>query len=171
MRVLEVIDRLRANAEVFDALTRGVSDEQARWKPSPDEWSVLEVVNHLADEEVEDFRLRLELTLQRPGDPWPPIDPPGWAVERRYNKRELGESVERFLTRRERSLRWLSTLEDPDWSRSYEHPSVGAISAADLLASWVGHDFIHIRQLNRLHRQYLDQELLPDASMGYAGPW
>lgn len=171
MDVHSVFDRLRANAQVFDALTRGVSDEQARWKPSPQEWSILEVVNHLADEEVEDFRLRVDLTLHRPGEAWPPIEPQAWAVERRYNRRELGESVERFLARRERSLTWLGSLERPIWTNRYEHPRLGALNAGDLIVSWLAHDFIHIRQLNRLHRQYLVSELFSESSADYAGPW
>ena len=66
MRVHDIIERLRANVDVFDALTRGVSDEQSRWKRATGQWSILEMVNHLADEEVEDFRHRLDLTLHRP---------------------------------------------------------------------------------------------------------
>ena len=75
MRLHDIIERLRANVDVFDALTRGVSEEQSRWKPATDQWSILEVVNHLADEEVEDFRHRLDLTLHRPGEHWPPSLP------------------------------------------------------------------------------------------------
>ena len=60
-------DRLAANADAFAALVDGVSDEQARWQPEPTQWSILEVVNHLADEEVEDFRRRMETTLLHPG--------------------------------------------------------------------------------------------------------
>ena len=170
MRVHDIIERLRANADVFDALTRGVSEEQARWKPSEDEWSVLEVVNHLADEEVEDFRHRIDLTLHRPGEPWPPIDPGAWSRDRQYNTRELGESVERLLARRARSLRWLEALDQPDWSLVYDHPTAGPLPAGDVLTSWVAHDFIHARQLNRLHRQYLLAEL-SGYSPDYAGSW
>ena len=39
--------RLEANADVFRALVSGVGDGQARWKPEPDQWSILEVVAHL----------------------------------------------------------------------------------------------------------------------------
>lgn len=170
MRVHDMFDRLRANAGVFDALTRGVSDEQARWKPSSDQWSIIEVVNHLADEEVEDFRHRIDLTLHRPGESWPEIDPFAWATDRQYSKRELGESIERFMNRRERSLKWLEALDQPDWSRGYAHPTQGRLTAGDVMTSWVAHDFIHIRQINRLHRQYLTTELSPH-SPGYAGPW
>ena len=166
-----LFDRLRANAHVVDALTRGVSDEQARWKPTAEEWSILEVVNHLADEEVEDFRLRLDLTLHRPGEAWPAIDPKAWATERRYNSRDLVESTETFQSRRARSLKWLTGLERPDWTNSSEHERLGKLSAGDLMVSWVSHDLIHIRQLNRLHRQYLVIEAFAEQSPDYAGPW
>ncbi len=167
----DLIRRLETNALMFDALTRGVSEEQARWRPEPGSWTLLEVVNHLADEEVEDFRQRVDLTLHRPDEPWPPIDPAAWVVERRYNERALAESVERLLARRDRSLRWLGRLERPDWSRSYTHPPHQGMRASDLLASWVAHDYIHIRQLVRLHRDYMVRCLAPDLETGYAGRW
>lgn len=170
MQIHAVINRLRANAAVFDALTRDVSEEQARWKPDARQWSVLEVVNHLADEEVEDFRSRLDLTLHRPGTPWPVIDPEHWAVERHYNRRNLRESVESFMSRRDRSARWLESLHQPEWTLSYEHPKAGGISAGDLLAAWLAHDYLHIRQLSRLHRQYVQERVAP-FSVDYAGPW
>ena len=169
LRFQALRDRLRAHADVFSGLVRGVGAEQARWKPDPAQWSILEVVNHLADEEVEDFRARLDATLHRPGE-WPPIDPQGWPASRRYDDRDIGESLERFLGARADSLAWLSALADPDWTLAYQHPSIGPISAGDLLTSWVAHDHIHIRQLNRLHRDWLLASL-SDHSPRYAGRW
>lgn len=165
-----LVSRLRENAAVLAAQVRGVDPSQARWKPAPEAWSILEVVNHLADEEARDFRTRLDLTLHRPGTPWPPIDPPAWAVEERYNERDLAESIARFEEERARSLAWLSGLEDPQWDRSYEHARMGTLSAGDLLTSWVGHDLIHVRQINRLHRAYLLAEVSPYRA-DYAGTW
>ncbi len=162
-------DRLRAHADVFAALVAGVNAEQARWKPDPAQWSILEVVCHLGDEEVEDFRARLDAALHHPGS-WPPIDPQGWPASRRYNERDLAESLERFLGARADSLVWLDGLVEPDWSRAYQHPSIGPISAGDLLTSWVAHDHIHIRQINRLHRDWLVHSL-SDHSPRYAGRW
>lgn len=165
-----MIGRLRANAEVLAALAVGVGGRQACWKPAPDAWSILEVVTHLADEEVEDFRTRLDLTLNRPGAPWPPIDPQGWVTARAYNEGELAVSLDRFLSARRDSLAWLGGLPSPDWSLAYDHPKAGRITAGDLLTSWVAHDHIHIRQLNRLHREYLVAELSGHAP-DYAGQW
>ena len=44
------------------------------------------------------------------------------------------------------------------------------LGEGSVLTAWVAHDFIHVHQLNRLHRQYLTSEL-SDHSLDYAGPW
>lgn len=170
MRLDDLGARLRANADVIVALGVGVDDEQARWRPDPAQWSMLEVVNHLADEEVDDFRTRLDLTLHRPEEAWPRIDPQKWVVERAYQQCDLRESVERFRARRAETLAWLEGLAAPEWDRAHQHPRFGPIRAGDLMISWVAHDHIHIRQLNRLHREFLAASL-PGNSPAYAGTW
>jgi len=123
------------------------------------------------DEEIRDFRRRIEITLRDPGEAWPPIDPERWAVDEAYNERSLGTSVSQFLHEREASIAWLGGLRAAVWDRAHEHPRMGTIRAGDLLSSWVAHDFIHIRQINRLHREYLVEAVLPEYSSDYAGKW
>lgn len=163
------IDRLEKNRGVFDGLVRGVSLEQARWKPAPDKWSILEVVNHLYDEEKEDFRQRLELLLADPSQPFPPIDPRNWPTTRAYNERELDASLDNFVAEREKSIAWLKQLSAPNWENTNEGPN-GKLSAGDMLASWMAHDFLHIRQLARIHWQYVNAIAEPYQT-AYAGPW
>ncbi len=170
LTVQEAVTCLSSSADAIRSLAHAVPPEQAVWKPAPEKWSTLEVINHLADEEVEDFRTRLDLVLHRPREPLPPIDPEGWVVARAYNQRDLAESLARFLEERQRSLAWLGTLSSPDWERSYEHPRAGPLTAGTLLGSWLAHDLLHIRQLARLHYQYLAQQVHPH-SLGYAGEW
>ena len=163
------IDRLAKNRGVFDSLVRGISLEQARWKPSPDMWSMLEVINHLYDEEREDFRQRLELVLDDPNKAWPRIDPRNWVITRAYNEKDLNTSLNNFFTEREKSLVWLKRLSAPNWENENEGPN-GLLSAGDLLASWLAHDFLHIRQLARLHWQYVGMIAEPYQTT-YGGPW
>jgi DinB superfamily len=163
------IDRFSKNRDVFTALVRDISPEQARWKPEPDKWSILEVVNHLYDEEREDFRQRLELVLADPLQPWPPIDPRAWVTSRNYLSRELGESLKNFLAEREKSVTWLRQISTPNWANSKDGPN-GTLSGGDLLASWLAHDFLHIRQITRLQWQYVAFLSAPYQTT-YAGPW
>ena len=163
-------DRLSANAEAISMLLHAVSPEQAIWHPEPGQWCMLEVINHLADEEAEDFRCRLELLLTRPGEAWPPIDPTGWPAERGYRERRLDESLARFRKERERSVVWLRALTTPDLDATYQHPSIGAIRAGDLLTAWLAHDLIHVRQITRLHYRWLELAAAPFRP-DYAGPF
>jgi hypothetical protein len=165
-----VLARFENQAGTIERLARGVDAEQARWKPAPDEWSILEVINHLYDEERLDFRQRLDLLLHQPGAPWPAIDPVGWVTERAYNTRQLPASLDAFLDERQGSLAWLRELDAPDWAAYREHPQAGRLSAGDLLFSWLAHDLLHIRQLAQLHWQYVSLQAEP-YGVDYAGAW
>ena len=163
------LTRLSSSAETIASLARAVSDVQARWKPSPEAWSVLEVICHLYDEEREDFRTRVDFTLHKPDADWPPINPVGWVTERGYNQRDPAASLEAFLSERRKSLAWLRSLQNPTWESTHTSPR-GSMRAGDVLAAWVAHDHLHIRQLNQLHWQYLSQDVAP-VSLEYAGGW
>jgi len=169
MNLSYCIERLSTNVNIIAGLAHNLSAEQARWRPQPDKWSVLEVINHLYDEEREDFRARLDMLLHQPEKPWTPIDPPKWAIERAYNQRDMGQSLESFLRERSISIKWLISLDNPQFENKYEHPK-GVISAGDLLASWVAHDLLHIKQLARLHWEYLNS-VSPPYRTEYAGKW
>jgi hypothetical protein len=140
------------------------------WRPEPGKWSMVEVVCHLADEDRDDFRRRLDLTLHRPGTPWPPNDPAGWVTERGYASRSLPDALADFLAERERSVAWLSALGAADLSAAYQHPRVGPVHVGDLLLSWLNHDLLHLRQLTRLEFAWNDSAWQPYSSR-YAGEW
>lgn len=160
---------LAINRDRVAALARGVPEDQARWKPNEESWSVLEVVSHLADEEEFDFPVRLKIILEDDEKIWPEIDPAGWVVERAYNQGDLYQSLNRYVNLRNEWLAWLDTLENPDWDALYEAP-FGEIKAGDMFVSWVTHDLLHLRQLIELQRRYLEEQAKP-YRMDYAGEW
>lgn len=126
-------------------------------------------MNHLLDEEREDFRVRLDVILHRPHDPWPPIDPMGWVKERQYNRRELTATRESFVVEREKSLAWLATLTTADWETVAPAPW-GKIRAGDMLTAWIAHDMLHMRQLVELHWAWHVRHAHPFVTR-YAGEW
>ena len=165
-----LIEQLALGGKRTAALVAGVSPDQARWRPAPEAWSLLEVVNHLWDEEREDFRIRLNLILHDPLAAWPPIDPGGWVTARDYNGRELAASLQGFLAERAASLAWLRGLAAPDWDATVETPWGWRITAGDMLAAWAGHDVLHLRQLVELHWAHTAQLAAPRTTI-YAGEW
>ena len=67
MNVDFCVTQLGHNAGRILDLVQHVSQEQASWKPDPGTWSILEVINHLYDEERLDFRARLDSLLHEAG--------------------------------------------------------------------------------------------------------
>jgi hypothetical protein len=165
------IARLRANGRAFESLLDDVSPEQARWRPAPGQWSLLEVVCHLGDEEREDFRVRLDLTLRTPEVDWPPIDPEGWVTSRGYSKKDFAAERRSFLDARRSSIEWLHTLESPDWTRTHRHRAGWTIDAGSLLAAWLDHDLIHLRQILKLHHGWLVATSSPHVTTYAGGTW
>lgn len=160
--------QMENSAQAIRALAEGVPDDQARWNPEPDAWSILDVVNHLAYEETHDFRDRLDLVLHRPQEDWPRMDP-ARGVTDRSRQRELGRALETFLARREESLAWLKTLEPSNWDAAHEAP-FGQIKTGDILVAWAAHDLLHLRQLIELRYQLLARQAEP-YDLRYAGRW
>lgn len=163
-----IIVRLDQNIAIVTGLVEGLILERARWKPSADKWSILEIINHLADEEVEDFRTRLNLTLHHPTQEWPAIVPENWVIERAYNTQEFTTSLQRFVVARQASVAWLQNLPTPEWRTATDMPGRPSMQAGTLLACWLAHDWLHIRQMTNLHYAYLEHHMHP-FSLSYAG--
>lgn len=169
MNVDGLFQELAANGEIVRALLIGLTPEEARARPDPESWSALEIVCHLVDEEREDFRQRLDLILHHSEQEWPPIDPEGWAIDRGYNDRDLADMLVRFEAERHASLAWLNGLVAPDWQSQHVSP-FGTMRAGDMLASWVAHDQLHLRQLVGLRRARAVR-LAEPYSLEYGGQW
>ena len=170
MDTARLIESLERFGNLLPAVVQEVGFADARWRPPNGAWSVLEVVCHLADEEIEDFRARLESTLRDPGEAWKANDPEAWAVDRRYNEQNLKEMLARFTTERRQSVAWLRTLAEPDFSRTYQHPKLGPIRAGDIMVSWAAHDMLHLRQIAKRLFQMAQRDG-QGFSTAYAGEW
>lgn len=165
----QIVSQLRANSGVFLAMLGNVDNRLQRWRPQDGKWCLLEVVCHLLDEEKEDFRARTRLALNRGHGILNSINPVDWVKERDYYGQDYPAKLQAFLEERERSLSWLESLENPDWSAAFEHKQLGRMTAFKMLANWLAHDYHHIRQINRIKYSWLKQHSGEDLS--YAGDW
>jgi hypothetical protein len=169
LNIQDIIRQLTSNAEAINALVRSVSEEQARWKPDAESWSLGEVMGHIYNEERVDFRPHLKGLLSDPSQPWEAFNQP-WVAVADYHQALAG-----FIAERQASIAWLRTLETPDWNVTAQMtfgPSntMMALSAGDVLVSWVEHDYLHIRQINELLHAWNSRQAAP-YSVDYAGGW
>jgi hypothetical protein len=159
----DVIEQLTRSRDVLALMLAGFRTEDAAWKPDPDRWSALEIVNHLADIENEDFQTDLYIIFYRPDDPWPSFDIIEWVTERRYNERNFPESVNRFLSERNESIKRLKSLKglDQDAVHSGNGFRNTPLKVGDILASWIAHDLFHLRQIALLQWDLLRRRSEP----------
>ena len=144
--LLEARRELGRLPAVLDALLAGLDEAGARTRPVPAEWSPVEILCHLRDEETEDFGARLRVIVDGARE-FAPIDPERWAEERRYRDASLPVVLEALRVRRQDSLDLLATVAPDTLTGSRPHRRLGRLSGLDLLAAWVAHDRIHLAQL------------------------
>lgn len=169
MKFTELYQELANSTEIIRALTANILQDEARIKPSPEAWSMLEVICHLYDEEREDFREHLDFILHRQHKEWHQIDPQGWVASRKYNEQDFVEMQMKFFEERGKSLDWLIDLSEVDWDITYTS-EYGSVPAGEMFAAWVAHDNLHIRQLVELKRFHIGRITQP-YGIGYAGDW
>lgn len=162
--------RLAAGGNAITSLLDATQPGEERYSPAPDRWSLVEIVNHLADEEANDFRARLRSVVEDPGRDWSFFNPSSGVEDGSYASRDFGESVARWRRERAASLAWLDGLEEIDPAVRYAgaRADEAGVCAGDLMSSWIAHDYFHLRQIARLRWDYLASDESP-WSPGYAG--
>ncbi len=153
---------------LLDALLADLDEVTWRDRPAPAEWAPVEIVCHLRDEETEDFGARLRVVLE--GQPtFAPIDPEGWAAERRYREADPRAALQTLHERRAASLAFLDAVSPDRLLRSVRRPRAGALSGLDLLVAWVAHDRLHLTQLAGTLARLWARRWAP-LQADYAGP-
>ena len=166
--VQAIVRQLAANAETIRALVQALSDEQAEWQPNPETWSIAQVMEHLYNEERIDFRQHLKEMLHDPPQPW------GAFHDEYISMPNCRQALDAFLAEREASITWLEGLDSPDWDLTIQATFVDetiTLSAGDILASWVDHDWAHLRQMIKLLHAWLEKETAPYSTMYGGGSW
>lgn len=144
--LVEACRELERLPAVLGALLAGLDEVSARTRPAPGEWSPVEILYHLRDEETEDFGARLRIIVDGAGE-FAPIAPERWAVERRYREASLADAMEALRARRRASLDLLASVSPEALTGSRPHRRLGRLSGLDILSAWVAHDRIHLAQL------------------------
>lgn len=146
MRPLAV---LAATANKLDRLIAGISATELRRRPAPEQWSVNEIVAHLADAEIA-TAFRIRLIVAAPGSTVVVYDQNQWVLSGHNDKRSPQNSLEVFRALRQGNLALLETLMPEQWTQYVIHSEPGQESIHRIVCTFAGHDIKHLKQIERI---------------------
>ncbi len=159
-RAIEILERTPAT---FAALLGGLPDAWTLPNEGPDTFSAFDNLGHLIHGERTDWIPRARLILaQGANRRFEPYD--RFAQYRESEGKTTAQLLDEFARLRAENLTTLRgwRLGPGELALEGEHPALGAVTLAQLLATWVAHDLGHIAQTTRvMAKQYRDA----------VGPW
>jgi hypothetical protein len=118
----------------------GLTDEALRMRPSEDEWSIIEVLAHLAD--VDRHWLAQALAIRdKPAHVFVHFDDARWRAEHAEVRREALTDIEQKMRAAHSAvLRTLAHLSVGDLSRAGKHPRGTPYTVRDVFLRYPAHD-------------------------------
>jgi len=147
---LPCLNLLAATHEILCGLMIELTDEDARWKPAPERFSVAEVLAHLSHSEGHCYRMRLDRFMAEARPEFEPDDAQMYLEL--YRDADPEEAFDDFKDQRKTNIEFLRDLPDGAGDRVALHRELGEITLAQMLNEWALHDLGHIRQIAELVR-------------------
>jgi hypothetical protein len=147
---LPCLDLLEATPAILRGLMAEISDEDARWKPTADRFSIAEVLSHLSHSEGHCYRYRLDRFL---AEDMPEFESDDAQMHLDvYRNADPEEDFSHFEDQRDTNLELLRGLPAEAGHRKARHLAAGEITLSNMLHEWALHDLGHIRQVAELIR-------------------
>jgi hypothetical protein len=147
---LPCLELLDATPDVLRGLMSELSEEDARWKPADDRFSVAEVLAHLSHSEGHCYRMRLDRFLSEERPEFEPDDAQMYLDL--YRNADPEDAFDHFEEQRESNVDYLRELPASAGERRAIHKEYGEITLSQMLHEWALHDLGHIRQIAELVR-------------------
>jgi len=135
--------------DTVEKLTKGLDEATLRKPEREGKWSMVHIVQHLADAEmVYAFRYRMILAHDTPD--LAGYDQDAFASRLHYDEANLHDALEMLRVIRRENLRILRSLTDDERRRGSMHAERGFETLDRLLHLHAAHDIVHTRQLERV---------------------
>ena len=142
--------------EVLMALPDGVeeritdlTDEELRLPEAPGKWSVIEIVQHLADSDLV-WAYRLRTVVAQDGVELTGYDQDAWAHALRYREARASKALSQLRALREANIQLLRSLTPDEMQRAGVHSERGRETIEHMVRLYAGHDLVHLAQLDRV---------------------
>lgn len=142
----QMVESFGRSPALLAAVLRQLPKKMWLYKPSPERWSIHEIIVHLADSEASSY-VRCRHLIAEPGRAIPEFDPARWAGTLGYFHQSTRESIEVVRRLRKMTYNLLVTLPEPVWLHTLQHPQEGEISLEQWIERQERHIPHHIEQM------------------------
>ena len=125
-----------------------------KYKPSKREWSIHEIIIHIADSEASSY-FRCRRFIAEPNSMIPGYSQDTWAVKLEYHNRNTVDAIELFRHLRKASYELIKNLPDSIWKNICFNTESGVWTFEFWLEEYSKHIPVHIAQMRRVYGQYL----------------
>lgn len=125
----EKIEEYGRGFDLFTAALAEVPREAWEFKPTPQEWSVHEVMVHMADSETMGA-IRLRKLIVEPGSTLMTYEEAKWADLLDYQNQDVEDALQILKLTRQTTYRLLKTLPDRAFMHTVSHPKYDEIGRA-----------------------------------------
>lgn len=136
----------------YEILTEAIQKyprEMWQWKPTPDKWSIHEIIIHITDSEANSY-IRCRRFIAEPGSGVYGYDENKWAKTIDYHHQSIEDSLELFRMLRLTTFKLIKTVPEHIWqTATVLHSESGEMTFEKWLQTYEEHIPIHIRQMER----------------------
>lgn len=139
-------------ADGFNEVMRnlqGLTPEQILAHPIEGKWSACEIIQHMADSEM-NSAIRLRRLLFEENAEIIGYDQDGYATRFAYNERDIQPALDAFRSARATTMQIIERMTEEDWQRAGTHNEHGRYSVEDWLRIYAAHAHNHAAQIGRL---------------------
>lgn len=147
----ERILKIKSFAAAPDLLSNALHelpDKMWTYKPSPQEWSVHEIIIHIPDSEASGF-VKFRKIVAEPGCRLSNYDQDAFANTLNYHGQSIDDALELFRLMRKMTTNVINSLPDSVWANEVVHPEQGKYTLDDWLDTYEAHIPLHISQMKR----------------------
>jgi hypothetical protein len=143
-----LIESFASAPDRLEQALRELPREMWDFKPTPNAWSVREIVIHMPDSEVSAF-VRCRKIIAQSGSSVEVYDQDDWCRRLDYQHRTVENALALFRALRVSTAEVLRAVDDSVWGNYVNHPEDGKVTLRRWLEMYDRHATKHIEQMKR----------------------
>ena len=145
MEIKELLEKFGAGYDNLTAQLAQIPGEAIHFKSSKDQWSIAEIIVHLADSEAHGF-VRCKKIIAESGGK---VCVYNQQISLFYDQMDYEDALEMIRIIRKSLHKVLTLIEEETWHNFIYHPETGKITLLDWIQLYIGHIDVHVQQMHR----------------------